>query len=118
MSFGDDLLVVIRRCVPIFLRLTLGRDVFDRGRRSLRALWAIRHAERRLGRFRALRPVHGTAKPVGTSRSSPNPGLGGHSRRAGPWRGASPRAVYQVVRTLERDPTAPVCLRDEHGNRD
>jgi hypothetical protein len=79
MAFGNDLLDAIRRCVPILLRLALGVTFLTRGRRPVRTLWAIWHAQRRLGRFRALYPVHGTAEPVGTSRSDPSAGLGGHS---------------------------------------
>jgi uncharacterized membrane protein YphA (DoxX/SURF4 family) len=61
MSFGDD------RCDsslrPNFLAPRLGGDVFDRGRRSLRTLGAIRHAERRLGRFRRFAQYTGQLNP-------------------------------------------------------
>src|SRR5262249_61158150 len=101
-----------------FRALGTGGVVLEGGRRSFGFLGQFRPANRRLGRLRAFPPVHGTADPVAPSRSSPNTGLGGYNRRAGPWSGASPWAVYQVVRTPEWNSPAPVCLWDEHGNRD
>src|SRR5262249_3257157 len=102
---------------PHLLASRTGRDVFDRCRRPVRALRAIRHTERRVGCLRTLHPVHGTAESLGTSCSSPGPGLGGDGCRANAWSGAYPRVVYPVVRTLKRSPSVPVRLRDEYRNR-
>ena len=109
MSFDNDLLDAIRRCVPIFLRLALG----------VTFLTAVADRFGLCGQFGTPNVAWGDFARFTQYTGQLNPWApAALVRGAGPWGGASPRALYQVVRTLERDPPVPVCLGDEHGNRD
>jgi hypothetical protein len=117
MSFDDDLLGAIRRCVPIFLRLTLG-VTFLTAAADRFGLWGqFGTPNVAWGDFARFAQYTGQLNPwAPAALVQPWPGR----RRPPSWRlewrfswGCLPGGPH-----FQAGSSCSCCLRDEHGNRD